>query len=243
MAAAWRPQTRLVWVEIADQSRCSPSSTSPRWPTSPTNARPWWRWTTPSPRPYLQRPLALGADLVVHSSTKYLGGHSDVVGGLVATDDAGPGGTPGLRPERRSAAVPGPFDCFLTLRGVKTLAVRMDRHCANAAAPSSSSCSRRPDVTRVLYPGLAGHPGHAVAARQMRGFGGMVSFVVAGGEAAALEVARAHPGVDPGRVTGRGGVPHRSSPPDDPRLGGRISRWRSTPPCSASRSGWKRSTT
>jgi cystathionine gamma-synthase len=134
--------------------------------------------------PYLQRPLALGADVVVHSSTKYLGGHSDVVGGFVALDDD-------ARAERLAflqnavGAVPAPFDCYLVLRGVKTLAVRMDRHCANAAAVAAALVGH-PAVERVHYPGLADHPGHAVAARQMAGFGGMVSFTVRGGEEAAL---------------------------------------------------------
>ncbi len=138
--------------------------------------------------PYLQRPLALGADIVVHSTTKYLGGHSDVVGGFVATRD-------GARADEIAffqnaiGAVPSPFDCYLVLRGAKTLAVRMDRHCGNAAAVADRLASH-PAVGRVLYPGLATHPGHQVAARQMRGFGGMVSFVLRGGETAALEVAR-----------------------------------------------------
>jgi cystathionine gamma-synthase len=138
--------------------------------------------------PYLQQPLALGADLVVHSTTKYLGGHSDVVGGFVATDD------PELADEvafyqNAVGGVPGPLDCYLVLRGAKTLAVRMDRHCANAEAVVDMLVAH-PAVSRVLYPGLASHPGHQLAARQMRGFGGMVSFVVAAGEAAALEVVR-----------------------------------------------------
>jgi cystathionine gamma-synthase len=136
--------------------------------------------------PYLQRPLELGADVVVHSSTKYLGGHSDVVGGLVATNDDSTAEQ--LRfLQNAVGAVPSPFDCYLVQRGIKTLAVRMDRHCANAAAVAEC-LARYPAVERVLWPGLADHPGHAVAARQMRGFGGMVSFVMAGGERAALDV-------------------------------------------------------
>jgi cystathionine gamma-synthase len=136
--------------------------------------------------PYLQRPLQEGADIVVHSATKYLGGHSDVVGGFVALDDD----------ERAEeirflqnavGAVPSPFDCYLVLRGLKTLGVRMDRHCANAAAVVALLAAH-PAVERVLYPGLAEHPGHVVAQRQMRNFGGMVSFIVKGGEAAALDL-------------------------------------------------------
>ena len=136
--------------------------------------------------PYLQQPLALGADLVVHSTTKYLGGHSDVVGGAVCTDaDTGEQ----LRfLQNAMGAVPGPWDAWLTLRGIKTLAVRMDRHVTNATAVAAF-LDQHPRVTRVRYPGLADHPGHDVAARQMSGFGGMVSFQVAGGAAAAREVA------------------------------------------------------
>jgi cystathionine gamma-synthase len=136
--------------------------------------------------PYLQQPLALGADTVVHSSTKYLGGHSDVVGGFVAVDDddlaAGLGFT-----QNAVGAVPSPIDCYLVQRGLKTLAVRMDRHCDNARAVAEM-LSEHPAVERVLWPGLPGHPGHDVAKRQMRDFGGMVSFVVRGGEDAAVAV-------------------------------------------------------
>jgi len=138
--------------------------------------------------PYLQTPLAHGADLVVHSATKYLGGHSDVVGGFVAVDDEELAGR--LRFTQNAAgAVPAPFDCYLVLRGVKTLAVRMDRHCANARAVVDLLVGH-PAVERVLYPQLPDHPGHRAAARQMRDFGGMVSFTCTGGEAAALEVVR-----------------------------------------------------
>jgi cystathionine gamma-synthase len=136
--------------------------------------------------PYLQQPAALGADLVVHSTTKYLGGHSDVVGGAVCTDAATARELAFL--QNAVGAVPGPFDSFLTLRGVKTLGVRMDRHCANAER-IAAFLVEHPAVTQVLYPGLPDHPGHDLAARQMRGFGGMISFRVAGGLAAAKRVA------------------------------------------------------
>jgi cystathionine gamma-synthase len=139
--------------------------------------------------PYLQQPITLGADIVVHSATKYLGGHSDVVGGFLAVDDDSIAER--LRFTQNAAgAVPSPFDCYLVLRGVKTLAVRMDRHCQNARAVVDLLVGH-PKVDRVLYPQLPDHPGHAAAARQMRDFGGMVSFTVRGGEAAARAVAAA----------------------------------------------------
>ncbi len=136
--------------------------------------------------PYLQQPLLLGADVVVHSTTKYLGGHSDVVGGALVARD------PELAEQlayhqNAMGAVAGPFDSWLVLRGAKTLAVRMDRHCANAKAVVDVLIEH-PKVVEVLYPGLEGHDGHHVAVKQMRDFGGMVSFRVAGGEAAAVEV-------------------------------------------------------
>jgi cystathionine gamma-synthase len=136
--------------------------------------------------PYLQQPLALGADVVVHSSTKYLGGHSDVLGGAAATKDDELANRLAFL-QNAVGAVPSPFDCYLVLRGIKTLAVRMDRHCENAAAVVEL-LQEHPAVSRVLYPGLDDHPGHEVAARQMRGFGGMVSFLAAGGESAALSL-------------------------------------------------------
>jgi cystathionine gamma-synthase len=136
--------------------------------------------------PYLQRPTAFGADLVVHSTTKYVGGHSDVVGGAVCTDAETAADLAYL--QNAVGAVPGPFDAWLTLRGVKTLGVRMDRHCANADRIATFLAGDR-RVAEVLYPGLPDHPGHEVAARQMSGFGGMISFRVAGGADAARTVA------------------------------------------------------
>ena len=134
--------------------------------------------------PYLQNPLALGADAVVHSTTKYLGGHSDVVGGAVVVADAGLGERLAFQ-QNATGAVAGPFDAWLTLRGIRTLGVRMDRHSQNALRVADMLAAH-PAVTQVLYPGLPGHPGHEIAAKQMRGFGGMVSFRVRGGEAAAV---------------------------------------------------------
>ena len=136
--------------------------------------------------PYLQKPISLGADAVVHSATKYLGGHSDVVGGFVATNDE-------KLVEHLSfiqnavGAVPSPFDCYLVLRGIKTLAVRMDRHCENAKA-IVSLLSEHPKVKQVFYPGLESNKGHEIAKNQMTNFGGMVSFTVSGGLAMAEKV-------------------------------------------------------
>lgn len=139
--------------------------------------------------PYLQQPLAFGADIVVHSTTKYLGGHSDVIGGaLVATD---PDLIDGLAFHQNAmGAVPGPFDSWLVLRGIKTLGVRMDRHCSNAQSIADFLVGH-PRVSEVLWPGLESHPGYVVASRQMRNFGGMVSFRMKDGEQAALDVCAA----------------------------------------------------
>jgi cystathionine gamma-synthase len=138
--------------------------------------------------PYLQQPLELGADLVVHSTTKYLGGHSDVIGGFIATRDAALAER--LRFLQKSlGAVPGPFDCWLVLRGIKTLAVRMRQHCDNARRVAGF-LDEHPAVERVLYPGLPSHPGHAVARTQMRDFGGMVSFLAESEEEAIAFCAR-----------------------------------------------------
>ncbi|MEU2564728.1 cystathionine gamma-synthase [Streptomyces longispororuber] len=136
--------------------------------------------------PYLQQPLALGADVVVHSMTKYMGGHSDVVGGALVVDDDALGEELAYH-QNAMGAVAGPFDSWLVLRGVKTLAVRMDRHSENATRIAEMLTSHA-RVTNVFYPGLASHPGHEVAAKQMKAFGGMVSFQVEGGEEAAVEV-------------------------------------------------------
>jgi cystathionine gamma-synthase len=136
--------------------------------------------------PYLQQPLALGADVVLHSTTKYLGGHSDVVGGALVTDDEALHEAFGFL-QNGAGGVPGPFDAFLTMRGAKTLAVRMEQHCTNAEAVVDL-LQGHAAVSQVLYPGLPEHPGHDVAARQMRRFGGMVSIRLAGGRQPALDL-------------------------------------------------------
>src|SRR5690349_8846000 len=138
--------------------------------------------------PYLQRPLELGADIVVHSTTKYLGGHSDVIGGFAATND--PTIAERLQFLQKSlGAIPGPFDCWLVLRGIKTLAVRMRQHSASAES-IAAFLERHPLVEKVLYPGLPSHPGHEIAARQMRAFGGMISFLAESEEEAVSLVSR-----------------------------------------------------
>jgi cystathionine gamma-synthase len=138
--------------------------------------------------PYLQRPLDLGADAVVHSTTKYLGGHSDVIGGFIATSDDALGERLYFL-QKSLGAVPGPFDAWLVLRGIKTLAVRMRQHCENARRVAEF-LDGHPAVERVLYPGLPSHPGHELARRQMRDFGGMVSFLTETDDEAVELVAR-----------------------------------------------------
>lgn len=139
--------------------------------------------------PYLQQPITLGADIVVHSATKYLGGHSDVVGGFLAVDDDELADRLAFF-QNAAGGVPSPFDCYLVVRGVKTLALRMDRHCENARAVVDLLVDH-PAIERVLYPGLPDHPGHRAAAKQMRDFGGMVSFTVKAGETEARRIAAA----------------------------------------------------
>ena len=181
----WLPDTRMVWLETPT----NPLLTCIDIEAVATLAHEQGALVVVDntfATPYLQQPLALGADIVVHSVTKYLGGHSDVVGGFAALDDDELAER--LRFTQNAAgAVPAPFDCYLVLRGLKTLAVRMDRHCTNARAVVDLLVGHAA-VDRVLYPQLPDHPGHAAAARQMRDFGGMVSFTLRGGEAAALEV-------------------------------------------------------
>lgn len=185
--AAVRPATRLVWVETPSNpllkvtdiaavaaiahgagARCAVDNT----------------WATP----IQQRPLELGADLVMHATTKYLGGHSDVLGGALVTRTADPFFERIRFLQANGGAVPAPFDCWLVLRGIQTLAYRVRAH-AEHALRVARFLAEQPGIERVHYPGLEHHPGHAVASRQMRGFGGMLSIEVHGGEAAAFRLA------------------------------------------------------
>ncbi len=170
--------------------------------------------------PFLQRPLELGADIVVHSATKYLGGHSDVVGGFAATNDPEIAERIGFL-QNAVGAVPSPFDCYLVLRGIKTLAVRMERHCFNAQAVATLLLVH-PAVSTVLYPGIPAHPGHEIARAadaRLRRDGELPGVRWRGDRARAR---RPHPAVHAGGVARRGGVAHRASGPYDPRLRGRL---------------------
>ena len=185
--AAVRPETSLIWCETPTNPLLGVADiTGLATIAHEAGARLVVDNTFASP--YLQQPLALGADVVVHSTTKYLGGHSDVVGGALVVADPALGDELAFH-QNAMGAVPGAFDCWLVLRGAKTLGVRMDRHCANAAQVVAL-LQASPAVASVLYPGLPEHPGHEIAAKQMSQFGGMVSFRLVGGEAAALEVCR-----------------------------------------------------
>jgi cystathionine gamma-synthase len=187
VAAAWRPSTRMVWLEtpsnpwlhVIDVAAISALAHERGALVVVDNT-----FATPA----LQQPLALGADVVVHSTTKYLGGHSDVVGGFAATNDHELADRIGFL-QNAAGAVPGPLDCYLVHRGAKTLQLRMARHCESAMAVAEM-LAEHASVSAVHYPGLGTHPGHSVARRQMSAFGGMVSLQLAGGEAAALELCR-----------------------------------------------------
>jgi cystathionine gamma-synthase len=185
--AAIRPETSLVWCETPTNPLLNVADIEGLAGVAhEAGARLVVDNTFASP--YLQQPLTLGADVVVHSTTKYLGGHSDVVGGALVTSDEALGEQLAYH-QNAMGGVPGAFDAWLVMRGAKTLGVRMDRHCANAQRVVEL-LQGSDKVAEVLYPGLPTHPGHEVAAKQMRDFGGMVSFRLAGGEQAALEVCR-----------------------------------------------------
>ena len=183
LAGALRPETRQVWVETPTNPMLAVVDIAAVAETAHAAGAVVIVDNTFA-TPYLQNPLGLGADVAVHSSTKYLGGHSDVVGGFIAANDDELAEQLAFV-QNAVGAVPSPFDCYLLLRGIKTLGVRMDRHCDNARAVAEH-LEAHPAVVRVLYPGLPDHPGHDVAARQMSGFGGMVSCILGGGEAAAV---------------------------------------------------------
>jgi cystathionine gamma-lyase len=177
--AAIRPNTRLIWIE----SPSNPLLKLADLAAIAAMARRRGVWSAIDntfATPYCQRPLTLGFDLVVHSVTKYLNGHSDVVGGVAVVGESAELVERLRFLQNAVGAVAGPFDSFLALRGLKTLALRMERHCANALR-IAEWLERRPDVVRVIYPGLPSHPQHGLARRQMHGFGGMVSAVLAGG--------------------------------------------------------------
>ncbi len=183
--AAVRPTTRLLWCETPTNPLLSIADIGALAAVAhEAGGRLVVDNTFASP--YLQTPLGLGADVVLHSTTKYLGGHSDVIGGALVTDDGELDEQVAFL-QNGAGAVPGPFDAWLTLRGIRTLAVRMERHCDNAERVVAALLAH-PEVTGVRYPGLDTHPGHEVAVKQMRRFGGMVSFTVRGGTQAALAV-------------------------------------------------------
>jgi cystathionine gamma-synthase len=186
LQAAWRDTTRLLWLETPSNPKLHIIDIEAVAAIAHSHGALCIVDNTFA-TPYLQLPLALGADAVVHSSTKYLGGHSDVVGGLVVTSDEQLASHLGFV-QNSAGAVPSPFDCYLVQRGLKTLAVRLERQCANARVVAEHLVAH-PAVGAVYYPGLAPHPGHELAARQMLDFGAMVSFTLRAGEAAAMKVA------------------------------------------------------
>jgi cystathionine gamma-synthase len=183
--AAMRPTTRVIWCETPSNPLLNVTDIEATAAVAHDGGALLVVDNTFA-SPYLQRPLTLGADVVVHSTTKYLGGHSDVVGGALVTRDASLGERLAYN-HNAMGAVASPFDSWLVLRSLKTLGVRMDRHSANAARVVEFLLES-PKVASVLYPGLPSHPGHDVAAKQMSGFGGMVSFRLKDGEDAALKV-------------------------------------------------------
>ncbi len=200
--AAIQPNTRLVWIESPSNPKMKIADI--RTLTEMAHATNYVPAAGASPvvladrrlvvvdntfaSPFLQQPLALGADIAMHSTTKYIGGHSDVIGGALMTNDKSLYDRLYLL-QRACGAVPAPLDCFLLLRGIKTLPVRMERHCQNAAK-IARLLDDHPEVEEVYYPGLTSHPSHEVAKRQMKDFGGMISFVVKGGAEAARRVAQ-----------------------------------------------------
>src|SRR6185436_9207343 len=183
--AAVTPQTRLIWVETPTNPLLSIADIAGVAELAAAHSGVKVLVDNTFASPALQQPMALGADIVLHSTTKYIGGHSDVVGGALITNDEELDAAFAFL-QNGAGAVPGPFDAYLTMRGLKTLVLRMDRHSENAALVAEF-LAEHPAVDSVLYPGLAGHPNHDVAARQMSGFGGMVSVRLRGGPPAARD--------------------------------------------------------
>lgn len=185
VAAAITPRTRLIWAETPTNPLLSIADIAALAELGKQNSAKVLVDNTFA-SPALQQPLTLGADIVLHSTTKYIGGHSDVVGGALVTDDQELDEAFAFL-QNGTGAVPGPFDAYLTMRGLKTLVLRMQRHSENASAVADFLAGH-PAVSTVLYPGLRSHPGHEIAARQMRGFGGMVSVRMRGGRDAARDL-------------------------------------------------------
>lgn len=200
--AAIQPNTRIVWIESPSNPKMNVADIHAL--AEIAHATPYQPANGAQPvvladrrlvvvdntfaSPFLQQPLALGADIAMHSTTKYIGGHSDVIGGALMTNEKTLYDRFYLL-QRACGAVPGPLDCFLLLRGIKTLPVRMERHCQNAAQ-IAHLLDDHPEIEAVYYPGLPSHPNHEVAKRQMKDFGGMISFIVKGGGEAAKRVAQ-----------------------------------------------------
>lgn len=184
---AIRPNTRLIWLETPTNPMLRLTNIAAVAAIAKAKGA-WLGVDNTFASPALQQPLTLGADFVIHSTTKYIGGHSDVVGGTIILNDISV--YEQLKYLQNAiGAVPGPMDCFLTLRGIKTLALRMRQHCANARL-IAEWLEDHPAVAQVIYPGLESHPQHELAKRQMADFGGMISFILQGGEAAARQLAR-----------------------------------------------------
>ncbi len=187
VAAAIQPNTKLIWLETPTNPMLRLTDIAAIAQIAHA-AGAWLGVDNTFASPALQSPLALGADFVVHSTTKYIGGHSDVVGGAIVLNDTAVYEQLKFL-QNAIGAVPGPMDCFLTLRGIKTLAIRMAQHCRNATQVAHFLADH-PAVAEVIYPGLESHPQYELAQRQMRGPGGMISFILHGGEKAARLVAR-----------------------------------------------------
>jgi cystathionine beta-lyase/cystathionine gamma-synthase len=187
VAGAMRPNTRLVWLETPTNPMLRLTDIAAVAEVAHRSGA-WLGVDNTFASPILQRPLQLGADFVVHSTTKYIGGHSDVIGGVTVLSDSQAYEELKFL-QNATGAVPGPMDCFLTLRGIKTLALRMAAHCQNATEVAHFLVDH-PAVAQVIYPGLEDHPQHELARRQMSGPGGMVSFLLHGGEAAARTLAQ-----------------------------------------------------